>query len=103
MCGRLAAWSSAVLLGTPMESMGLNTQGTFALNRSGVDDLISRAKAATEALGSLSRMLEQEPRKRPTRPASGRCAQQRRRAADDTLGRDVFTAANPDGARSLVG
>ena len=54
-------------LGTPMEDMGLNMQGIFALNRTGVDQLISRAKAANATLGSLaSRMLEQEPRNRPS-------------------------------------
>ena len=73
-------------LGTPMESMGFNTQGILALNRSLVDDLIAKAKAANATLGSLaSRMLEQEPRNRLSAQqvvdALSSC-----RAADDTLG-----------------
>ena len=89
-------------LGMPMESMGLNMQGYFASNRSGVDDLISKAKASNAALGSLaSRMLEQEPRNRP----SAEQVVDGSAAAGPLTTRSVtrLHRSQADGARALVG
>ncbi len=54
------------VLRKPLEDMGLNAIGFFALNRQGVDDLIADALTASAHLGGLVQaMLSQDPRKRP--------------------------------------
>ena len=43
------------VLGRPLEDMGLNAVGIFALNRAGVDGLIADARRTSAQLGGLVR------------------------------------------------
>jgi len=55
------------VLSKPLEDMGLNCTGTFALNRPGVDSLIANARKASAQLGGLVKaMLSEDPRQRPS-------------------------------------
>jgi len=55
------------VLGKPLEDMGLNTFGIFALNRPGVETLIGHARKASSQLGRLVQtLLSEDPTRRPT-------------------------------------
>ena len=70
--GKDDVWALGLILaggaiGTPLEDMGLNTKGIFALNRAGVDTLVQKAKVVSAAFGSLVHsMLKNAPTQRPT-------------------------------------
>jgi len=55
------------VLGKPLEDMGLNTIGIFALNRPGVQKLIGDVRRASSQLGPLVQaLLSEDPARRPT-------------------------------------
>ncbi len=55
------------VLSKPLEDMGLNAIGIFALNRPGVDSLIANARKASEHLGDfVQAILSEDPGRRPS-------------------------------------